>query len=172
MPVTNEPSRRTTDTPPTTARGPAHASPQAAGRWSPSGVSAAGLPHVLSLFRVVVGLLFLCHGLGSLWGLMGPAAGPRVDTVTAGAWPEWYAAVIQLAGGALVIVGWGSRVAALICSGAMAYAYFDVHQPNALWPLDNGGESAALYCWAFLLLVFTGPGPLSVERLLARRNEE
>lgn len=123
-------------------------------------------PYVLSLFRVVVGLLFLCHGVGSLFGVIGPAAGPQAETVAAGAWPAWYAAVIQLVGGSLVLLGLGSRTAALICSGSMAYAYFDVHQGEALWPLDNGGESAAFYAWAFLLLVFTGPGPLSLDRLL------
>ena len=51
----------------------------------------------------------------------------------------------------------------------MAYAYFKVHQPEALWPIENHGESAALYCWAMFLLIFTGSGAFGLDRLLARR---
>ncbi|GAA2099654.1 DoxX family protein [Streptomyces albiaxialis] len=127
-------------------------------------------PYVLSLFRIVVGLLFACHGLGSLFGVIGPAAGPEVDTAATGAWPIWYAAVIELVGGTLVMLGVGTRTAALLCSGEMAYAYFDTHAPEGLIPLDNGGEIAAFYCWAFLLLVCTGPGPLSLDRLFRGRR--
>ena len=53
----------------------------------------------------------------------------------------------------------------------MAYAYFKVHQPEALFPLQNGGEPSAVFCWVFLLLVFTGPGSLAVDRLFARRSD-
>ncbi|MFI0980777.1 DoxX family protein [Streptomyces sp. NPDC021093] len=127
-------------------------------------------PYVLSLFRVVVGLLLACHGFGALFGLIGPAAGPQIDTVAFGSWPLWYAAVIELVGGTLVMLGLGSRTAALLCSGAMAYAYFDTHASQGVLPLDNGGETAAFYAWAFLLLVFTGPGALSLDRLLRRRR--
>ncbi len=52
----------------------------------------------------------------------------------------------------------------------MAYAYFTVHQPGALWPLQNGGEASAMFCWAFLLLVFTGPGALAVDGLFSSRS--
>lgn len=68
--------------------------------------------------------------------------------------------------------GLGTRVAALICSGSMAYAYFKVHQPEALFPLQNGGEPSAVFCWAFLLLVFTGPGALALDRLFGRAYTE
>ncbi|GAA3090452.1 DoxX family protein [Streptomyces rectiviolaceus] len=127
-------------------------------------VETAG-PYVLSLFRIVVGLLLACHGFGALFGLIGPAAGPQAETVDFGSWPLWYAAVIELVGGTLVMLGLGSRTAALLCSGEMAYAYFDTHASQGLLPLDNGGEIAAFYAWAFLLLVFTGPGALSLDRL-------
>jgi putative oxidoreductase len=119
-----------------------------------------GRPYAVSLFRVVVGLLFACQGFASVFGALGR------DPMDAGAWPEWYAAVIELVAGSLVLLGIGTRSAAFLASGAMAYAYFTVHQPEGLFPLQNDGEGAALYCWAFLLLVFTGPGPLSVDRLL------
>ncbi|MGW7414676.1 DoxX family protein [Streptomyces sp. NPDC054863] len=144
---------------------------RSAGRSDPSvrRVEAAG-PYVLSLFRIVVGLLLACHGFGALFGLIGPAAGPRIDTVAFGSWPLWYAAVIELVGGTLVMLGLGSRTAALVCSGEMAYAYFGTHASQGLLPLDNGGEIAAFYSWAFLLLVFTGPGALSLDRLVRRRR--
>lgn len=52
----------------------------------------------------------------------------------------------------------------------MAYAYFKVHQPQALWPVENGGEGAALYCWAMFLLIFTGSGALGLDQLFAKRQ--
>ncbi|MFF5590288.1 DoxX family protein [Streptomyces althioticus] len=125
-------------------------------------------PYALGLFRMVVGLLFACHGAVSLLGLFGGTDG-NGGTVEAGTWPGWYAAVIELVGGTLVLLGLATRAAAFISSGAMAYAYFKVHQPQALWPIENHGESAAMYCWAMLLLVFTGSGTFGLDRLFARR---
>ncbi|CAM5535697.1 hypothetical protein SGLAM104S_00187 [Streptomyces glaucescens] len=104
---------------------------------------------MIGLFRIVVGLLFTCHGAASLFGVLGGAAGGDGGTVPAGTWPGWYAAVIQLVGGGLVLLGLGTRAAAFIASGSMAYAYFDVHQSMGLWPLENGGEASAMFCWAF-----------------------
>ncbi|MFJ8359945.1 DoxX family protein [Streptomyces sp. NPDC093984] len=127
-------------------------------------------PYALGLFRIVVGLLFACHGAASLFGVLGGAAGTNGGTVPTGTWPFWYAAVIQLVAGALILVGLGTRGAAFIASGSMAYAYFDVHQSNALWPIQNGGELPVLFCWAFLLLVFTGSGALGLDRLFASRS--
>ncbi|WP_367136951.1 MULTISPECIES: DoxX family protein [Streptomyces] len=127
-------------------------------------------PYALSAFRIVIGLLFACHGAASLFGVLGGAAGSNGGTIAAGTWPGWYAAVIQLVAGVLVLLGAGTRSAAFIASGSMAYAYFDVHQSMALWPIQNGGESSAMFSWAFLLLVFTGPGALSLDRLFSRRK--
>ncbi|MFF5441182.1 DoxX family protein [Streptomyces achromogenes] len=126
-------------------------------------------PYALGLFRIVIGLLFAVHGAASLFGVLGGAAGTNGGTIAAGTWPGWYAAVIQLVAGALVLLGLGTRGAALIASGSMAYAYFDVHQQMALWPIQNGGELSALFSWSFLLLVFTGSGAFGLDRLLARR---
>ncbi|MFI7068015.1 DoxX family protein [Kribbella sp. NPDC050124] len=80
------------------------------------------------------------------------------------AWPSWWAAAIQFVGGALVLIGLGTRYAALLCSGSMAYAYFTVHQVDALLPVQNGGEKAALFCFAFLLIAFLGNGAWAVEQ--------
>ncbi|MEW2163862.1 DoxX family protein [Streptomyces sp. NPDC007084] len=127
-------------------------------------------PYAIALFRIVVGLLFAAHGAASLFGVLGGAAGTDGGTLTAGTWPGWYAAVIQLVAGALVLLGLGTRAAAFIASGSMAFAYFDVHQSAALWPIQNGGELSALFCWAMLLLVFTGSGALGLDRLLGART--
>ncbi|AGS69285.1 DoxX family protein [Streptomyces collinus] len=126
-------------------------------------------PYVLGLFRVVLGLLFAVHGAASLFGVLGGAMGTG-GSIPSGTWPGWYAAVIQLVAGGLVLLGLGTRGAALIASGSMAYAYFDVHQRVALWPIQNGGEMSVLFCWAFLLLVFTGSGAFGLDRLLSRRT--
>ncbi|MEU7606849.1 DoxX family protein [Streptomyces sp. NPDC041003] len=125
-------------------------------------------PYAVGLFRIVTGLLFASHGAASLFGVLGGAHGG--GTVAVGTWPGWYAAAVQLVAGVLVLLGLGTRSAAFVASGSMAYAYFTVHQPDALWPLQNGGEASAMFCWAFLLLVFTGPGALAVDGLFASRS--
>ncbi|MFJ4875550.1 DoxX family protein [Streptomyces sp. NPDC088745] len=126
-------------------------------------------PYALAAFRFVTGLLFACHGAASLFGVLGGAGGTGA-TVQTGAWPGWYAAVIQLVGGVLVALGLFTRTAAFVAAGSMAYAYFVVHQPEGLWPMQNGGELSALFCWTLLLLVFTGPGALAADGLLAARR--
>ncbi|MBM0259459.1 DoxX family protein [Micromonospora sp. 4G55] len=123
----------------------------------------------LSLFRMVIGLLFLCHGLSSLFGVLGGARGTG-ESLPAGQWPGWWAALIQAVCGALVLVGLLTRPAALLASGSMAYAYFVVHQPDGLLPIRNGGELAALFCWAFALVVVLGPGSWALDRLIGRRR--
>ncbi|WP_326558753.1 DoxX family protein [Micromonospora sp. NBC_01796] len=130
---------------------------------------------VTSLYRIVVGLLFTLHGASSLFGVFGGSRGSG-DAIPFGTWPGWWAAVIQLVGGLLVLVGLGTRPAAVLCSGSMAYAYFVVHQPDDLLPLNNGGELSALFCWSFLLIAVLGPGPWSLDRGLSalqrsRRSE-
>ncbi|MFD4140338.1 DoxX family protein [Streptomyces sp. NBC_00390] len=122
-------------------------------------------PYVLGLFRIVVGLLFACQGAASLFGVLGR------DSVPSGTWPFWYAAVIELVAGVLILAGIGTRSAAFLASGAMAYAYFTEHQSKALFPLQNDGELPVMFCWAFLLLVFTGPGALALDKLFASRGE-
>ncbi|MGW2472805.1 DoxX family protein [Streptomyces sp. NPDC001665] len=120
-------------------------------------------PYVLGLFRIVIGSLFTCHGIASLFGVLGR------ETLRAGTWPGWYAAVIQLAAGLLVTLGIGTRTAAFLGSGSMAFAYFDVHQRVGLLPMENGGEPAALFCWTLLLLTVTGPGAFALTHVFAPR---
>jgi putative oxidoreductase len=125
---------------------------------------------MLSLFRAVVGLLFMVHGIAKLFGLFGGARGG--GTVEVGTWPSWYAALIELVCGGLVLLGLGTRIAALICSGSMAYAYFTVHQPDAFMPIQNGGELAAVYSFAFLLIAILGPGAVAMDTLFSRQRAD
>lgn len=125
-------------------------------------------PAVLSLFRLVYGLLFAAYGSRSLFNW--PVRSPVV--VEFGSWPGWYAALIEIVAGLLVAAGLFTRAAAFVASGQMAVAYFSVHQPQALWPVadppaGNGGALAILFCFAFFLLVFTGGGSYSLD---ARRR--
>ncbi|TMR21916.1 DoxX family protein [Nonomuraea turkmeniaca] len=117
----------------------------------------------LALYRFVIGLLFACHGAATLFNVMG---GPQGQVPSIGQWPGWWAAVIELIGGTLVLLGLATRAAAVICSGTMAYAYFVVHQPQALFPIENGGEKAALFCWGFLLIAALGPGRWALSTVL------
>ncbi|TDC39307.1 DoxX family protein [Micromonospora sp. KC213] len=123
----------------------------------------------LSLFRMVIGLLFLCHGLASVFGVLG--GNPRTgEAVPVGEWPGWWAGLIQVLCGALVMVGLATRPAALLASGSMAYAYFVVHQPDGLLPLRNGGELSALFCWSFALIMVLGAGPWALDALFRQRR--
>ncbi|GGK90713.1 DoxX family protein [Mangrovihabitans endophyticus] len=124
---------------------------------------------MLSAFRIVVGLLFLTHGSGTVFGLFGGAQGSGAALPT-GQWPGWWAGLIQVVCGLLVMVGLVTRPAALLASGSMAYAYFTVHQSKGVLPTQNGGEPAALYAWAFLAIAVLGAGPWALDALMTRRR--
>ena len=121
-------------------------------------------PLVLGLFRMVLGLLFTSEGAATVFGILDRKASPVGD------WPFWYAGVIELVCGILVLLGVATRSAAFLSSGIMAFAYFTEHQKDGLFPLQNGGLAPVLFCWGFLLLVFSGPGALSLSGLLGREN--
>ena len=122
-------------------------------------------PRVLSLLRIVAALLFMEHGLMKLFHFPAPQPGapdPLPMILTA-------AATIEVVGGALIALGLFTRVAAFVCSGQMAAAYFMAHAPQGFWPALNGGEAAILFCFVFLYLVFAGPGIWSVDALVRKR---
>ncbi|MCP3769997.1 MULTISPECIES: DoxX family protein [Streptomyces] len=119
-------------------------------------------PLVLGLFRMVLGLLFTSEGAATVFGVLDRTASPVGD------WPFWYAGVIELTCGVLVLLGVATRGAAFVSSGIMAFAYFTEHQKDGLFPLQNGGLAPALFCWGFLLIVFFGPGALSLSGLVGK----
>ncbi|MDX3672980.1 DoxX family protein [Streptomyces europaeiscabiei] len=121
-------------------------------------------PLVLGLFRIVLGLLFASEGAATVFGILDRKASPVGD------WPFWYAGVIELTCGVLILLGLATRGAAFLSSGVMAFAYFTEHQKDGLFPLQNGGLAPVLFCWGFLLLVFTGPGALSLTGLTGRET--
>ena len=113
-------------------------------------------PMLLSVLRIVAGLLFLEHGLMKIVGF--PAPMPDVGGIVLVA--GW----IELIGGALIALGLFSRIAAFICSGEMAAAYWMVHAKSAMYPVLNGGDAAILFCFVFLYIAAAGPGPWAINR--------
>jgi len=118
-------------------------------------------PIALAVFRVIFGLLFMCHGLSSLidW--------PANTLAPVGQWPDYYAGWIETITGALITLGLFTRPAAFLAAGEMAFAYFTVHLPHGFFPINNHGEEAVMYCFAFLLLIFAGGGAYALD---ARRG--
>ncbi len=114
---------------------------------------------ILGVTRIVVGLLFLEHGTAKLLHF------PVVPMFASGSLPPMILAsgIIELVGGALVALGFFSRIAAFICSGQMAVAYFMVHFAQGFFPILNGGELAIVYCFVFLYLAAAGPGSLAIN---------
>ncbi len=113
-------------------------------------------PQVYALLRMVTGFLFLWHGTQKLFAFPVPPP-PVPPFVIAIAGP------IELVGGLLVMIGLFAGWAAFLCSGLMAFAYWMVHGPQALLPIQNGGELAVLFCFVFLYISARGSGIWSVD---------
>jgi putative oxidoreductase len=119
---------------------------------------------VYCLMRLIVGLLFACHGGQKLLGFPPGGHGAGEGLMLLGAW-------IELVCGFLIAFGLITQIAAFIAAGEMAVAYFKVHANGGFFPLQNHGESAVLYCFVFLFIFFYGPGRLSLDALLFRRRD-
>jgi len=118
-----------------------------------SGLSAP----VYAIFRIICGLLFMAHGTQKLFGFPSEFAyGLNAMSSAAG--------VIELIGGLLIAVGFFTRITAFICSGMSAVGYWIAHGMNSFFPIDNGGEIIALYCFIFLVIATHGPGVWSVDQ--------
>ena len=116
-----------------------------------------------ALLRIVVGFLFPWYGIQKLFGFPSPmpAGVPAFVTYIAGP--------IELVGGVLVMIGLLTRWAAFLCSGLMAAAYWMGHGTNALLPIQNQGDLAALFCFVFLFISTQGGGLWSVDASQGRR---
>jgi putative oxidoreductase len=116
---------------------------------------------------VVAGFLFLLHGFQKIFGLLGGMGG-KGATAT---FPSlvWWAGALELGGGLLLLAGLFSRPVAFLLSGLMAVAYFKAHAPQGFFPVQNGGELAALYSFLFLYLCFAGPGPVSLDKVIRKK---
>ena len=130
----------------------------------PDSFVAAWEPRALALLRIAAGFMFMLHGTQK--HLAFPAARSGVDLLSL----PGIAGVMEIVGGALLIVGLFTRPVAFLLSGLMAFAYFIAHAPQAFWPILNRGELAALYSFVFLYFAVAGAGAWSVDRWLGMRR--
>ena len=116
-------------------------------------------PQAYVAMRIVVGLLFFCHGLQKVFGLYGGVNGAPAPLLSL----LGIAGLIELITGALIVIGFSTIMAAFIASGQMAVAYFIGHFPTGFWPIRNDGEQSVLYCFVFLYIATRGAGRLSID---------
>lgn len=124
-------------------------------------------PKALSGLRIIAGLMFMQHGAQKIFGFPAPAQMPFDIASQLG-----IGGVLELAGGALIVLGLFTRPVAFVLSGMMAVAFAQFHWQfggASFFPLVNQGELAALYCWVFLYLAFAGPGAWALDHVLTRR---
>jgi putative oxidoreductase len=117
-------------------------------------------PRLQSLFRIVAAFLFIQHGGQKLFGFPIASQNPPDLLSLIG-----LAGILEFFGGLLLLLGLFTRPVAFLLSGLMAFAYFIAHVPRGFWPIANGGELAALYCFAFLYLAAAGGGTWSLDKL-------
>ena len=122
-------------------------------------------PRILSTLRIVASFAYIEHGTQKLFGL------PHAHFPMSGHLPPLFLAggIIETFGGLLLFIGLFTRPIAFLLCGEMAVVYFMMHAPHGFWPVQNGGEPPALYCFVFLYFVFAGGGVWSVDHLLRRR---
>jgi putative oxidoreductase len=116
-----------------------------------------------AVMRLMVGLLFACHGVQKLFGMLGGQSQVSNPVLLA-------AGIIELVGGGLVAIGLWTSYVAFIASGEMAVGYFIAHAAKGYWPILNKGELAVLYCFVFLYIASRGSGALSVEAMAKKNN--
>ncbi|HEY4283525.1 MAG TPA: DoxX family protein [Chthoniobacterales bacterium] len=116
---------------------------------------------VYCIMRLIVGLLFACHGGQKILGFPPGGHGAAAGLMLVGGW-------IELVAGFLIAFGFLTRIAAFVASGEMAVAYFMVHAKGGSFPIQNHGESAVIYCFVFLFIFFYGPGAWSIDSLMGK----
>ena len=120
-------------------------------------------PQIRSVLRILAAGTFLTHGTMKLFGWPAPMEFPLNTQMTV-------AGLLEVAGGLLLVIGLFSRPVAFVLSGMMAVAYFMAHAPAGFFPVLNGGEPAMLFCFVFLYIAAAGPGPWSVDAVMARKT--
>ena len=119
-------------------------------------VLASFAPYAYATMRIVVGLLFFCHGAQKVFGWFGGQPAPLTSLFGV-------AGILELVLGGLITIGFLTSYAAFVASGEMAVAYFMAHYPKSFWPLENEGEPAVLFCFIFLYIATQGAGICSVD---------
>jgi putative oxidoreductase len=119
----------------------------------------------LALLRIVAGLTFTLHGAQKIVGAFGGLGGHTAALFSM----LWFAGILEIVGGPLIILGLFTRPVAFILCGEMAVAYFTVHIHIHFWPIQNGGEITVLYCFIFLYLVTVGAGSFSLDGMMSSR---
>jgi putative oxidoreductase len=121
-------------------------------------------PQLLSVLRIVAGLLFVSHGTAKVLGF------PVVEGVPApGMSLAGLSGPLELVLGILLVLGLFTRPAAFLAAGFCAVGYWAIHGMQGPFPILNGGETIALYCFVFLYLMAAGPGPWSVDAAMRKK---
>jgi len=124
---------------------------------------------MLSIFRIIAGLVFITFGTMKVFNLPPlPPGQPPIPLMS----QAGIGGMMEIVGGVLIVLGLFTRPVAFILSGEMAVAYWQFHAPQSMWPSSNMGTPAIMYCFFFLYLVFAGPGPWSLDARIARRRGE
>lgn len=121
-------------------------------------------PTLLSILRMIAAFLYMAHGTMKLYSFPAARASGEPELLSL----SGVAGILEVFGGALLLIGLFTRSVAFILSGQMAVAYFIAHAPKGFWPILNGGELAALYCFLFLYFAAAGGGPWSIDGLRRR----
>lgn len=114
-------------------------------------------PYGLAALRIIVALLFIEHGTMKLFAFPAEQMPGSLPPLML------FAALLELVGGILILIGLLTRPVAFLLAGEMAVAYFMAHAPKSLYPALNQGDAAILFCFVFLYLVFSGPGAFAVD---------
>jgi len=124
-------------------------------------------PQLLSALRIVSALIFIAHGTTKLLGF------PATEMFAEPPPPMslmWFGGILEAGGGALLLLGLFTRPVAFVLSGMMAVAYWMFHAPASIYPIQNGGDAAILYCFVFLYIAAAGPGAWALDNIIGKNK--